>query len=726
MNSVRRYFILLFCLLFGLPNLSAQIQKSSKPFLLENSTDNIVLLPYIEHFIDTSRTLDFESASSESYNALFAPHKKNLGFTESAVWFRFTFSTTPDLDEQWWFEVEYPLLDSVEMFAVSDSGDVQQTLAGDFLPFGAREINHRNFIFPIELKGASTFTYYFRVRSTSSVDLPIRLWKTQAFLENNTKSYGGLGLYYGVVLVMMLYNLFLFFTLRDKNYIYYVLIISAIGLFQFTFNGLGYEFLWRNSPYWNTKAIPFFIALMGFTLMNFTRNFLDMKRFSKLANRIMLVFQFISLTICFLVFLLPYAIVSKVVIGLGLLEIIMAIVAGVIGLSKGFKPARFFLIAWVAFLGGMFAQALRSIGVLPNNFATLYSAQIGSAIEVILLSIALADRINTMKSTIANQKLEQEVLKREQEEEKKLIAEQQKEDLEVQVKLRTAEVVQQSHEIEAQRDKLKEGSDQLRSAVTELSKTNRNIKNSIQYAQRIQNSILPTQSNMGKYLPKEHFVFYKPRDIVSGDFYWLANLNGYCYLVVADCTGHGVPGALMSVIGSSLLTQIVDTKNVTSPSEILNQLNQSVEDMLGQGVNGLGTSRDGMDLVLLRIDYPNKKVVYSGAKMSVFAVKENEVEEYKCDKFSIGGGQYRNRTEYSEKEIDISNKLSLYISTDGFLDQFGGEDNRKFSKKRFRKMLKDAESVPMHDQQIVFESNFQNWKQDYRQIDDVTVMGIQF
>jgi hypothetical protein len=119
-------------------------------------------------------------------------------------------------------------------------------------------------------------------------------------------------------------------------------------------------------------------------------------------------------------------------------------------------------------------------------------------------------------------------------------------------------------------------------------------------------------------------------------------------------------------------------------------------------------------------------VVYSGAKMSVFAVKENEVEEYKCDKFSIGGGQYRNRTEYSEKEIDISNKLSLYISTDGFLDQFGGEDNRKFSKKRFRKMLKDAESVPMHDQQIVFESNFQNWKQDYRQIDDVTVMGIQF
>ena len=688
--------------------------------------EKVVLLPYVEYFVDESQNLDFKSVSSPAYNKSFAPHEKNLGFTENPVWFRFTFSTPPNLDEKWWFEVEYPLLDSVEMFATSDSGMYKQVLAGDFLPFDAREVDHRNFIFPIEIQEANTFTYYFRVRSTSSLDLPIKLWKTQAFLENSIKNYAGLGLYYGVVLVMVLYNLFLFFTLRDKNYVYYVLIISAIGLFQFTFNGLGYEFLWGNLPYWNNKAIAFFIALMGFALMNFTRNFLDMQRFSKTANQIMLVFQYISLTILFLVFVLPYAIVSKTVIILGLLEITMAIVAGFIGLSKGFKPARFFLIAWIVFLLGMFAQALRSIGLLPNNFVTLYSGQIGSAIEVILLSIALADRINTMKSTIANQKLEQEISKREQEEEKKRIAEQQKEDLEVQVQQRTAEVVQQNHEIQAQRDKLKEGSDQLRHAVTELSKTNRNIKNSIQYAQRIQNSILPTQSNMGKYLPKEHFVFYKPRDIVSGDFYWLANLNGYCYLVIADCTGHGVPGALMSVIGSSLLTQIVDTKHVNSPSEILNQLNQSVEDMLNQGVNGLGTSRDGMDLVLLRIDYPNKKIVYSGAKMSIFAVNDGEVEEYKCDKFPIGGGQYKRRTAYCEKEIDISNQLSLYIPTDGFLDQFGGEDNKKFSKKRFKNMLKDTQNVPMHDQQIIFESNFQNWKQEYRQIDDVTVMGIQF
>ncbi len=688
--------------------------------------EKVVLLPHIECFIDTSKSLDFESVSSQFYDELFAPHEKNIGFTENAVWFRFTISTDPNIDKKWWFEVEYPLLDSVEMFAVSDSGEVRNVLAGDFLPFDSREVDHRNFIFPIELEGGNTYTYYFRVRSTSSLDLPIKLWKTQAFIENNTKSYGGLGLYYGVIFVMMLYNLFLFFTLRDKNYIYYVLIISSIGLFQFTFNGLGYEFLWGNSPYWNNKAIAFFIALMGFNLMNFTRNFLDMQRFSKVANRIMLVFQFISLGICLLVFFLPYYIVSKVVIILGLLEITMAIVAGVIGLAKGFKPARFFLIAWVAFLSGMFAQALRSMGVLPNNFVTMYSGQIGSAIEVILLSIALADRINTMKSTIANQKLDQEIFKREQEEEKKRIAEQQKEDLEIQVQQRTAEIVQQNHEIQAQRDKLKEGSDQLRHAITELSKTNRNIKNSIQYAQRIQNSILPTQNNMGKYLPKEHFVFYKPRDIVSGDFYWLANLNGYCYLVVADCTGHGVPGALMSVIGSSLLTQIVDTKHINSPSEILNQLNQSVEDMLNQGVNGMGTSRDGMDLVLLRIDYPNKKIVYSGAKMSVFTVKDEEVEEHKCDKFPIGGGQYKRRTDYCEKEIDISNQLSIYIPTDGFLDQFGGENNRKFSKKRFKETLKEVQSVPMHDQQIVFESKFQNWKQEYRQIDDVTVMGIQF
>jgi serine phosphatase RsbU (regulator of sigma subunit) len=260
-----------------------------------------------------------------------------------------------------------------------------------------------------------------------------------------------------------------------------------------------------------------------------------------------------------------------------------------------------------------------------------------------------------------------------------------------------------------------------------LDKKQQEITESIQYAHYIQEALLPSPELLIKNLPP-HFILYRPKDIVSGDFYWhwSSPSQDYQLLAVADCTGHGVPGAFMSLLGKESLDKSVAVSK--NPGEILAQLNRSVKQSLKQNSEGAG-SRDGMDIALIKISRSagRQQVIYSGANrpLWIFRKNEHQLEEIKATKSAIGGFTPDNQL-FAENTIEISEGDTLYLFTDGFADQFGGAKGKKMTTKKFRELLAGMNDFPVETQKQKLSAFFDEWKSALEQVDDILVIGIRF
>jgi serine phosphatase RsbU (regulator of sigma subunit) len=258
----------------------------------------------------------------------------------------------------------------------------------------------------------------------------------------------------------------------------------------------------------------------------------------------------------------------------------------------------------------------------------------------------------------------------------------------------------------------------------ELQSKNKDITDSIEYAKRIQLAILPNLSILKEQFP-ESFVFYLPRDIVSGDFYWFTQKGPYFIIALVDCTGHGIPGAFMSMIGSTLLNKIVFDYDVTKPSEILSHLNKDINTSLHQEESS-DSSHDGMDIALCVIDRNAKTLKFAGAGRPLMIVRDGKLMEYKTNKGGIGGVYNNIFPVFDEIAINLEQKDSVYLFSDGFTDQFNESGGAKFSTKRMRALLAEIGHLPMKEQGIKVHDAFFNWKGSEFQFDDVLVMGFNF
>jgi serine phosphatase RsbU (regulator of sigma subunit) len=295
--------------------------------------------------------------------------------------------------------------------------------------------------------------------------------------------------------------------------------------------------------------------------------------------------------------------------------------------------------------------------------------------------------------------------------------EKEREVLENTVKERTEEIAQSKEEIETQRD--------------ELFKQKQEILDSINYAQRIQEAVLPSEELLQDVL-QDHFVFYKPRDIVSGDFYWIKKIRNFSFAVAADCTGHGVPGAFMSMLGSSFLNEIVTSRTLDTAGDILNRLRNKVKKSLHQKGEE-GEQKDGMDLSLMIIDWDTLELQFAGAYNSLYIIRENpkpegseeqkyEIERLKADRQPIG--IYILEKDFSNHSYQLQKGDTIYAFSDGYVDQFGGDTGGKFKSVRFKNMLLSFQDKSMEEQKVILERTFNKWKRDIPQVDDVLVMGI--
>ncbi|HCW06477.1 MAG TPA: pas/pac sensor protein [Cytophagales bacterium] len=258
----------------------------------------------------------------------------------------------------------------------------------------------------------------------------------------------------------------------------------------------------------------------------------------------------------------------------------------------------------------------------------------------------------------------------------------------------------------------------------EIQNKNKKINDSINYAKRIQNAILPNTRHINKALP-DSFILYKPRDVVSGDFPWFVQIKNDIFIAAVDCTGHGVPGALLSLIGYFLLNDIVRSRKITEPGKILDLLDEGVTQTLRQDQDDSAT-KDGMDIALCRINTETRVVEYAGAHRPLWFMKGGVMDEVKGNKFPIGGGIYKNQTNFTTTKLSLDKGDSFYFSSDGFPDQFGGPEVRKFGPKKTREIIEQVHKKGMHEASQVFDTEWEAWKGEHKQTDDVLLIGIKF
>jgi PAS domain S-box-containing protein len=258
----------------------------------------------------------------------------------------------------------------------------------------------------------------------------------------------------------------------------------------------------------------------------------------------------------------------------------------------------------------------------------------------------------------------------------------------------------------------------------EIQAKNKKINDSINYAQRIQGAILPDNGLIRRLMP-DSFILYKPRDVVSGDFPWFMQVGDDIFLAAVDCTGHGVPGALISLIGYFLLNDIVRSRKITDPGQILDALDAGVTQTLRQDEEDSKT-KDGMDISLCKINLKKRTLEYAGAHRPLYYLSNGELQEVKGDRFPIGGGKFKNQTNFTSTALSLKPGDAVYFCSDGFPDQFGGPENRKFGPKRLRDMIMDQKLGSMPVQMSVFDEEWEKWKGDQKQTDDMLLIGIRF
>ncbi len=279
--------------------------------------------------------------------------------------------------------------------------------------------------------------------------------------------------------------------------------------------------------------------------------------------------------------------------------------------------------------------------------------------------------------------------------------------LEQKVIERTEEVVRQKGELEQQKMRIEE--------------LYKDVTDSIKYAKRLQDSILPPDNKIAKLIP-ESFVLFKPKDIVSGDFYWMEETTDKIHIAAVDCTGHGVPGAFMSLVGSNALNIAVQGNKLNTPADILTDLNRLTAESLNKS-EGNSKVRDGMDLALISFTKNFDAMEYAGANNPLYHVRGDKLTQTKADKFAIGSFAHGEK-QYTNHKIEVKKGDLIYIFSDGYADQFGGMKGKKFMYRQFRELLMEIRELPMREQGNILNEKIENWRGNYEQIDDILVIGV--
>lgn len=632
-------------------------------------------------------------------------HSMRNATAGSCVWFRIHFVNRST--RQFSFHLQpniFSEFDEFMLFQEFRNGIVTVRKSGNSIPPKSKDVNiSGSDDLRIFLPPGEADTLFLRVSlSEESLisDLTFTVSTHTSVLKKDRSKRLVFGIFVGIMLIMVLYHIPLFVKGRENSYLFYILYILAFLFFFINKEGYIYEI----TPRFTSAPLNIFlleIFLLFFLL--FGRSYLDTRNTLQSWDTILLLavwFTVGGLTLSFTILMLQgLGVYVPVYIQLGGLAInivsaigslFLAIVPAMILTRDNFQPARYFL----------FANLFLILGIAVNYALKEYSLgkhslELGVTLQILTFSIGLSERINMLKKS-------KEVAQRR-------IIDQLRENAALKDKV--------NRELE---DKVQERTQEIQTQKEHIEKQNKEIKYSFDYAKKIQNTVLP-RHEVFENLFGEHFIFFKPRDIVSGDFYWISQHEHKIILTAADCTGHGVPGSLMSMLGITMLHEIVNEKHVEHSEEILNQLRLSIARTLKQE-GKIGEQKDGIDMALMIYDTANRILEFSGANNPLYIIRNGEMLEYKGNNMPVA--YYEKMSDFTRYTIEMKQGDRVYMFTDGFPDQFGGPQGKKFKYRPFKDLLLEVHERPMEEQQRILSLIFDEWKGDLSQIDDVLVIGL--
>lgn len=508
-DGMRIALVVALVVFWRLPSAFASESLDSTAFLFSSDRKEYALNKALDIFEDTTASRSFDEVRSGACDALFRRYAgasdPNFGHTASVFWVRITLRLSPQTIERlqsaradWYLEIAYPQLDDIRFFAPVGAEYVE-TLSGDMRPFAMRDVFYRMPSFRVraltkpetlecDSAGFATLRLYFRLQSEGSMTFPMILRSADAMSAHIANEQLVLGMFYGALAVMIGYNLFIFFSLGDVSYLYYVSYILTYGFFLFIWNGFAFQYLWSESPLWHNRSIIVFMGLSGLSVFRFSQNYLDTEHITPRAHRFMNLVMLYFIVGIALAFVLPYGIAIRIMYGAPIITLPIIVTVSVICLRNGYRPARYFLVAWILLLISITMAALRNINVLPSGPLTIYGLQIGSASEILLLSLGLADRINVIKQekkiaqdeALRNQQLLIEALRRSEQE------------LERNVQERTRELQDANEEISRQLEIQAEQSREIELANTTLQEKNLIIEQERERSEALLLNILPS------------------------------------------------------------------------------------------------------------------------------------------------------------------------------------------------------------------------------------------
>ncbi|MEQ9187653.1 MAG: 7TM diverse intracellular signaling domain-containing protein [Cryomorphaceae bacterium] len=670
---------------------------------------------------DPSHSWTAEAVAAGQYDSLFAPITNpvaNLNFTTSTWWVKFELTNGTQQSHEYYIETARPLTNVVNMYRTYKDHTTQLFAAGDELPFKKRPVIYRKFVFPILLPPREEAKLIFQLRSDGEViSLPIKLWEKDNFNGFVQRENLTLGIYYGLLIFVAGLFLFFAFVVKQRIYTYYVSYVVFLFLMQASLDGLAFEYIWPSYPWIANHSILFFSGTSVFMIMLYAAEFLniqEMPSWYRATYRSLLLIVGLcvvtGLTSGFL-----YELTYPVINGMSLISLVVIIMG--IGWNQSVKGNVnvFFALGFLSVLAGGIVFILTNFNLLYSDFLSQNAIKLGSAAEVSFLSLAMVSRYRDIQK-------EKELAQKEafdNLEKLNLITKEQNIRLEQQVAERTAD--------------LKEKGD-------ELEEKNREIIDSITYAKRIQKAILPPDPLFAQQVPNS-FVLYAPKDIVAGDFYWLEQIDDLVLFAAADCTGHGVPGAMVSVVCHNALNRSVREFQLRDPAKILDRTALIVDETFEKSEQEV---KDGMDVSLCALNKKSKVLHWAGANNPLWVIAKEppqvlskstellssaELEtnglnlyEIKADKQPIG--RYVNRSLYTSHQIKLSDGDAFFAFSDGYPDQFGGLKNKKYKSKNLKRFLLAIQAHSMAKQHDLLQTEFDRWRGANEQVDDVCVIGV--
>src|SRR5690625_3686415 len=371
--------------------------------IINNETAKEDLYETFTILSDNEGEFSVEDVASGKYDEkFFIPEDfpVNAGFFHIGKWLKLDINNQSNKDD-WLIEFAFPLIFTIDIYTEDDSGINQVIASGAKYPFENRLFDHRHFIYELDVKQGEQKSFYVFIEGGADLHPPIKIWDKDEFIKFSNKEIAFIGLFYGMIFVMILYNAFLFIATRMKSYLYYVLAISATTLGQMSLNGIGFKYLWPKFPDWNIIAVPFWVSISCILILFFTREFLNTKKHEPIFQKLLIRLVSLNLLTVAILFFYHY-IALNMMFFVSFLTFTAVIGVAIYCLYKGVREARFFLVGWVVFLTGVFITILERASILPYSLFTEYAGQGALVVEVVLLSIALADKINMMRQEKSN------------------------------------------------------------------------------------------------------------------------------------------------------------------------------------------------------------------------------------------------------------------------------------------------------------------------------------